>query len=151
MGDPLQNRLPPLVFVLGLGIAMWLVAPANPVTPLLRTGLALAAVLASVVFMGPALRAFVQAGTTVDPVNIDRASVLVTDGIYRVTRNPMYVAMALWLVAWALWLGGALVWAGPVFLVLWLDLFQIRPEERAMAAQFGAPYLAYKSRVRRWL
>ncbi len=130
---------------------MWLVAPANPVTPLLRTGLALAAVLASVVFMGPALRAFVQAGTTVDPVNIDRASVLVTDGIYRMTRNPMYVAMALWLVAWALWLGGALVWAGPVFLVLWLDLFQIRPEERAMAAQFGAPYLAYKSRVRRWL
>lgn len=63
----------------------------------------------------------------------------------------MYVALTLLLVAWALWLGGWLVWAGPMALVLWLDRFQIRPEERAMEARFGGDYMRYRAQVRRWL
>jgi protein-S-isoprenylcysteine O-methyltransferase Ste14 len=116
-----------------------------------RTAAALAAFVLAGAFGLPALRAFRQAATTIDPVRIDRASALVTGGIYRATRNPMYVSLTLLLVAWALWLGGWWAWAGPVALVLWLDRFQIRPEERAMEARFGAAYLRYKAQVRRWL
>lgn len=87
----------------------------------------------------------------IDPVRIDRASQLVTGGIYGITRNPMYVALTLLLVSWAVWLGGTWVWAGPILLFLWLDRYQIRPEERAMTARFGGEYLRYRSQVRRWL
>lgn len=146
----MENRIPPPVVTLVLGIAMWFVA-LSAEAPLWRTALALAIFLLAGVFGLPAVRAFRKAGTTVNPVQIDRSTALVTGGIYRITRNPMYVSLALMLVAWALWLGGVWAWAGPVLLVLWLDRFQIRPEERAMAARFGADFEAYCRAVRRWL
>jgi protein-S-isoprenylcysteine O-methyltransferase Ste14 len=129
---------------------MWL-APGPDAAPLWRVALAIVAFLLAGVIGLPALRAFRRADTTIDPVRIDRASVLVTSGIYRVSRNPMYVSLTLMLVAWALWLGGPWVSAGPVLLALWLDRFQIRPEERIMSARFGADYDRYRTEVRRWL
>ena len=98
-----------------------------------------------------AVGAFRRSGTTIDPVHIERASSLVTSGVYRITRNPMYVSLTLMLVAWALWLDGPWVWAGPPLLVLWLDRFQIRPEEQTMAARFGEAYHSYRGQVRRWI
>lgn len=146
----MENRIPPPVLTLALAIAMWLGASADPV-PGWRTGVALVLFMAAGVIGFPALGAFRRAGTTIDPVRIDRAASLVTGGVYRLTRNPMYVALTLLLAAWATWLDGAWVWAGPFLLVLWLDRFQIRPEERAMAARFGEAYQSYRTQVRRWL
>ncbi len=146
----MDNRIPPPVLALALFIAMWFGAPDEP-TPWWRTGFSLLLFTAAGFAGFPALRAFRMARTTIDPVRIDRATSLVTGGIYRITRNPMYVALSLLLAAWATWLGGVLVWAGPVILVLWLDRFQIRPEERAMAARFGDDYRHYQTQVRRWL
>lgn len=146
----LENRVPPPLLTIAFGVAMWIVAADAP-APLWRMLLAFVLFMAAGVFGFPALRAFRRAGTTIDPVRIDRARSLVTGGIFRFTRNPMYVALSLLLAAWAAWLGGALVWAGPVILLLWLDHFQIRPEERAMAARFGDDYRRYQTQVRRWL
>ena len=146
----MENRIPPPILTLALAFAMWFGASADP-APGWRTGVALLLFMAAGVFGFRALRAFRRAGTTIDPVRIDRAASLVTGGVYRITRNPMYVALTLLLSAWATWLGGAWVWAGPVLLVLWLDRFQIRPEERAMTARFGDAYRSYQSQVRRWL
>lgn len=145
-----MSGIPPPFLSFALGLAMWFAAP-EAFAPPLRTSAAIALFLLAGLVGVPALRAFRKADTTVDPVRIDRASALVTDGIYRVTRNPMYLSLTLMLVAWALWLGGPWVWAGPVLLALWLDRFQIRPEERAMSARFGAAYGAYRREVRRWL
>lgn len=146
----MDNRIPPPLLTLALGIAMWFAATDSP-SPLWREVAALALFLAAGTFGFPALRAFRRVGTTIDPVRIDRASQLVTGGIYGITRNPMYVALTLLLVSWAVWLGGTWVWAGPILLSLWLDRYQIRPEERAMTARFGGEYLRYRSQVRRWL
>jgi protein-S-isoprenylcysteine O-methyltransferase Ste14 len=146
----MENRIPPPILTLALLVAMWFGAAAEP-APWWRTGLAVVLFMAAGVFGFPALRAFRRAGTTIDPVRIDRASALVTGGIYRVTRNPMYVALTLLLAAWATWLGGSWVWAGPGILVLWLDRFQIRSEERVMAARFGEDYRRYQAQVRPWL
>ena len=146
----MENRIPPPLLTLALGIIIWFGASESP-APLWRGLAAFTLFMAAGVFGFPALRAFRRAGTTIDPVHIDRASQLVTGGIYAITRNPMYVALTLLLASWALWLGGIWVWAGPILLFLWLDRMQIRPEERAMTARFGDDYLRYQSEVRRWL
>ena len=81
----------------------------------------------------------------------ESASALVVSGIYRLTRNPMYLGFLLILLGWALFLSNGLaVLAVPAF-VFYMNRFQIEPEERALAAIFGAEFVAYKSHVRRWL
>ena len=146
----LNNRIPPPILTLALALVMG-VAAGWPAPDGLRWALAFLVFMAAGFFGFPALRAFRQAKTTINPVQIDRASALVTGGIYRWSRNPMYVALTLLLAAWALFLGGTLVWAGPLVLALWLDRLQILPEEAAMRARFGPAYDAYRTQVRRWL
>jgi protein-S-isoprenylcysteine O-methyltransferase Ste14 len=98
-----------------------------------------------------ALVRFRRAKTTVNPLKPEQASALVVGGIYRWTRNPMYLGMLLLLVGWAFILSS---WAAlailPLF-VIYLNRFQIGPEERALRARFGAEFDHYRERVRRWL
>lgn len=95
--------------------------------------------------------AFRRHGTTVNPHTPHNSSRVVTDGIYRYSRNPMYLGMALLLAAWALWLGNAAAWLGIVLFVALINRYQIRPEERILAAKFGDDYHSYCRRTRRWL
>jgi protein-S-isoprenylcysteine O-methyltransferase Ste14 len=95
--------------------------------------------------------AFRQAKTTLNPVTPEKASSVVTGGIYSYTRNPMYVGLTAELVGWAVWLSAPWVFLGPVALMLYLTRFQIIPEERVMSSKFGRDYNEYRKRVRRWL
>jgi protein-S-isoprenylcysteine O-methyltransferase Ste14 len=150
----LENRIPPPLVALVIGLAMWGVSrwqSALPLEPHLRLALTALAGLIAVSFAVAGFVAFHRAHTTVDPIHVDQASALVTNGVYRITRNPMYVGLTLLLIAWAIWLAVPWAFAGPVALALFTQRFQILPEERAMEAKFGAEYLAYKQRVRRWL
>lgn len=95
--------------------------------------------------------AFRRARTTVNPLQPQSASSLVRGGIYSRTRNPMYLGFALVLLGWVVALGswlGLLVLAG---YVVFLNRFQIRPEERALEAIFGPTFLEYRDQVRRWI
>ena len=94
---------------------------------------------------------FIQHRTTVDPVNIDKASELVTDGIYRISRNPMYVGMLLLLIGWTEKMGNPLGLLGIIFFVAFMNLNQIIPEEGMLEGKFGASYKEYCSKTRRWL
>ena len=76
---------------------------------------------------------------------------LVTSGVYRITRNPMYVGMTLFLSAWAIYLSALLPIFGPLVFVGYITRFQIQPEERALKTHFGEAYVDYAARVRRWL
>ena len=96
------------------------------------------------------LLAFFRRGTTINPLRPAKASALVTGGIYRITRNPMYVGMAFLLAGWAVWLGALWPFLGPVLFVAYLTRFQILPEERILRGKF-AEFDAYATRVRRWL
>ncbi|MGL4497315.1 MAG: methyltransferase family protein, partial [Beijerinckiaceae bacterium] len=94
---------------------------------------------------------FIRARTTILPMNPARTQALVTGGLYRFSRNPMYLGQTLLLAAFALWLGHAVgLIAVPAFMA-YLTRFQIVPEERILAARFPADYAAYRARVRRWL
>lgn len=93
---------------------------------------------------------FRRAKTTVDPRTPDQSASLVTGGVYRLSRNPMYAGFLLALFGWGLFLGSA--WSLlflPAF-VFYMNRFQIIPEERFMRAKFGNSYDAYSDRVRRW-
>lgn len=108
--------------------------------------------LASGVFCAIAgVISFNQAKTTVHPLKPETASALVTSGIYRFSRNPMYLGMALALCAWACYLASIWSIAGVVGFLLYMYRFQIRPEERALERLFGRAFIDYKKRVRPWI
>ena len=150
----LEHRLPPPVLALLIALAMIAVAwfrPPGAVDPIIRYGLAGVMVAAFFAFGVPAVMRFRRAGTTLNPVVIDQASVLVTDGIYRYSRNPMYVSWAALLAGLSAGLAVPLTALGPLVFVAFITRFQIIPEERVMLAKFGPTYESYRLRVRRWL
>lgn len=150
----LELKLPPVAAFGIVAALMWALArhvPGPSFTPDWRIWMALA-LLALAAFLGlSGVRAFRQAHTTVSPLAPERASSLVAVGIYRHTRNPMYLALTLGLLAWAVQLGSLWALLAVALLPAWLTRFQIIPEERALLARFGAEFEAYCQRVRRWL
>ena len=150
----LELKVPPPVVALLLGFGAWWLAPLGPVIAwpeALRQGLAGALLLAGVALDFSGLAAFVSRHTTVSPLSPRKSSALVTTGIYRFTRNPMYLGLAILLTAWAVWLAAMLPWLAPVLFVAYITRFQIRPEERVLTDLFGTPYADYSRRVRRWI
>lgn len=150
----LELRIPPTLVVLFLAILMWLtpVPAGSPAIPSgLRLGVALVLLCLGVSIAVSGVVAFRRARTTVNPVKASSASALVSSGVYRFTRNPMYLGFSLALFAWAVFLSNLLALLFLPIYVLFINRFQIIPEERVLSALFGAGYLAYKERVRRWL
>ncbi|HER34383.1 MAG TPA: isoprenylcysteine carboxylmethyltransferase family protein [Halothiobacillaceae bacterium] len=92
-----------------------------------------------------------RARTTIDPFRPERASQLVTGGIYRLSRNPIYLGDALLLTGMACWWGQPLGLIALALFVLFIDRFQIRGEEAALARHFGDAFDRYRQRTRRWL
>ncbi len=150
----LDLKVPPPAVGALVAAAMWGVSSVGPqisMAPWLHYGLVTVLVMAGIAFDVLGLLAFRRSRTTINPLRPDRSSALVTGGVYRVTRNPMYVGMGLLLLAWAVVWAALLPFAGLVIFVLYLTKFQIQPEERILEGIFGAEFLAYKGRVRRWL
>ncbi|HEY0857558.1 MAG TPA: isoprenylcysteine carboxylmethyltransferase family protein [Albitalea sp.] len=150
----LELKVPPLAVMLCAGAAMWLAAAAAPALTLdwpFATVAAGALALAGLAVALAGVLSFRRARTTVNPVTPGAASALVTSGIYRLTRNPMYLGFALVLLAWAVFLGNVLALVLLPAFVLYIDRFQIEPEERVLSALFGEAFVAYTTQVRRWL
>ncbi|WP_023492072.1 isoprenylcysteine carboxylmethyltransferase family protein [Serratia sp. DD3] len=95
--------------------------------------------------------AFHRANTTVHPQKFQQVNVLIVNGIFRFSRNPIYLGQLLLLAAWALVLGSWLVWLGWLLFFVYLDYVQVPREERFLTQRFSAEYPAYCQRVRRWL
>lgn len=150
----LDNRVPPPVLAVGTAIVMVVLSRLSSpfaISAGLRYAVVGALLLFAAVMGGRAFAAFARARTTINPVNIDAASTLVTAGVYRVSRNPMYVSLTSLLLAVAVFLANAWAFAGPVLFALFINRFQIVPEERVMQAKFGQAFIDYRTRVRRWL
>lgn len=146
-----RKIIPPIYALLALG-AMALLHSYWPLRQLLVPPYSLVGglwIALGLTLIGFAMGGFKRAGTPVIP--FERSTALVTDGIYRYTRNPMYLGLTLVLLGAALLFGslGALL-PVPVFLLIVRQRF-VLGEERFLEDIFGAEYLAYKQRVRRWL
>jgi protein-S-isoprenylcysteine O-methyltransferase Ste14 len=149
-----QVRVPPVALFVVVALLMWAVAAWLPSWRIALPGHTVVVVLlllAAGAIGIAGVRAFGRARTTVDPLRPEKASALVTSGIYRRTRNPMYVALAIALLGWAVWLEHPLALLGVAAFVAWINRFQIAPEERALRASFGTEFERYCREVRRWL
>lgn len=150
----LDLKVPPVALSLATAALMWAIARACPnlgVAVPGRIGLAWCLAIAGAAIAVAGVAAFRRARTTTNPMTPDASAAVVDSGIYRVSRNPMYVGFALVLAGWATYLGNVLSVALLPAFVLYLNRFQIAPEEQALTAKFGASYLDYTRRVRRWL
>lgn len=150
----LELKVPPPIVALLVAFAMWCVsryASAQAAPELVRVPLAIVLAVVGLAFDVSGFVAFRRARTTINPMKPRSASAMVDSGIYRVTRNPMYVGLFFMLLAWAAFLWSWWVLPGPFAFAAYLQRFQIAPEEDALASLFGTQYLSYKSRVRRWL
>jgi protein-S-isoprenylcysteine O-methyltransferase Ste14 len=150
----LEHRIPPPLIALLCAVAMSGLAQAYAAiafAPALRFGAAFALFALGLASAIAGIFAFWRSGANIDPHKIDRGEVLVTTGVYRFTRNPMYLGMALVLCGYAFYLARPLAVLGPAVFALYITRFQILPEERAMLAKFGQTYTAYRSATRRWI
>lgn len=150
----LELKIPPPAVALLVAALMWgisLLAPLLEMPAFMRVATAVGITLAGAGISLAGIIAFRRARTTVNPMKPQTTSALVCSGIYQATRNPMYVGLLFVLVAWAVFLSSAWALLGPVAFVLYINRFQIAPEERVLLTMFSADYAAYKSRVRRWL
>ncbi len=150
----LELKIPPPLVVLIVAVAMWGVSLVTPHLDTLidiRIYSAGAFVVSGVALMGISFIGFAKAKTTVNPISPDKASALVTTGIYALSRNPIYVADLLFLIAWGFYLATPLSLMLALVFIPYISRFQIMPEERALQALFGKDFISYKNRVRRWL
>lgn len=144
---------PPLIGLL-TGAGMWGLARMLPdltVEASLLRWCAVAVMAVGVLIEAVSVLAFLRARTTVTPLKPEKASTLVVSGLYHVSRNPMYLGMLILLIGWALWLANPAALILPPVFVLYLTVFQIKPEEAALSEKFGSDYEAYRGRVRRWI
>ncbi|HUL94090.1 MAG TPA: isoprenylcysteine carboxylmethyltransferase family protein [Burkholderiales bacterium] len=150
----LELKIPPPLVALSVAIAMWSVAsfvPLPELPPMIRKSVAIAMALAGGAFDIAGALSFRRARTTINPMKPYSTTALVSSGVYRITRNPMYVGLLFVLVSWAVFLSSAWALLGPLAFCLYIGRFQIAPEERVLSELFGNEYLAYKVKVRRWL
>ena len=150
----MELKVPPPVYMFIYGFLMWVLSNMWPVVSwnivfsesvgIVLVGLGFAIELWC--FAG-----FMKSKTTINPLSPDKASSLVTGGLYQYTRNPMYLGMLLTLGGWGLYLACL---SGFIFLpaFIWtMNKFQIKPEERILSGLFGKEYAEYKASVGRWV
>jgi protein-S-isoprenylcysteine O-methyltransferase Ste14 len=150
----LKLKLPPVAQFLMVAAGMWLIAKYLPALsfdiPARRSLAALFFLLGGIVAV-PAIATFRSAGTTVDPRDPDKATCLVVSGVYRYSRNPMYLGLLFLLISWAFYLSNLAAFAGAPLFVIAMNRLQICHEEEAMEAQFGDDFRRYRKSVRRWI
>ena len=150
----LELKIPPVLVTIVFAILMWLISMLLPgiTTPnMFRIGGLITFITVGALFSISGVVSFRKANTSVNPITPDACSSLVTSGIYTKTRNPMYVGFLFFLVGWGLFLSNIYSLVLPAGFFLYMNRFQINPEEQALESFFGADYRAYKHRVRRWL
>jgi protein-S-isoprenylcysteine O-methyltransferase Ste14 len=153
MFNALELKVPPLALVFLFGALMWLVSAYSRFTIALPWRSAFAVIFytvgSAIVLAG--VLTFRRMKTTVNPFTPEATATMVTSGIYRFTRNPMYLGFLLILAGWAIYLSNLLAFAFLPLFVWYMNRFQILPEERALGIKFSEAFTRYKRSVRRWV
>lgn len=151
--NSLELKVPPLAVIL---VAMALVFALSKL-PIANAHFVLPKALSGLLLLSGAIVAFLgvwqfrQARTTTNPLNPNKASCLVSSGIYQFTRNPMYLGMVLVLIGGIIHFQSLLGFIILPLFINYMTQFQIKPEERIVEELFGQEYRDYKQQVRRWI
>lgn len=144
---------PPVYWLLGGAIA-WGLAWLAPLVTWHFPGqflVSLSLALLGAVILASSFRLFRRADTSPNPLSFEGNRVLLTQGLYRWSRNPIYLGMLLVLLAVCLWLGALSSLVGALFFYERVTRTAIKPEEIFLQSAFGKAYSDYQSTVRRWL
>ncbi len=148
----LELKIPPVLLVIICSILIYVISKLsfNYILPY-RAVTSLTLLLLFLVFCSFGVLEFFRSKTTVDPRDPQKSSQLVTRGVYQYSRNPMYLSFLFFLLALSFWLNSPLGLIICAFYILYMNTFQISPEERALLELFGEPYMSYCREVRRWI
>jgi protein-S-isoprenylcysteine O-methyltransferase Ste14 len=150
----LELKIPPVLIFAISGSFMWFLSLITNETGINQKIMLLGSIislLAGGYIAVAGIIGFRKAKTTFSPLNPDEASSLVCSGIYRYTRNPMYLGLLFCLFSWACFLDNFYSLIFVFLYLLYMTQFQIRPEEKTLESIFGKNYGFYKKRVHRWL
>jgi protein-S-isoprenylcysteine O-methyltransferase Ste14 len=146
----LETKVPPPVLVVLLAVVVWFM-PRHYGSSVVLLCMGVVLIVAGFGINAWPKVMFRRVGTTVSPVKPTLASTLVTNGPYRISRNPMYLGYALALLGWSFCLVQPCGLLAVAFFMAYINRFQILPEERYLSCRFPAQYAAYRSVVRRWV
>ena len=102
------------------------------------------------IFLNPVLQ-FIKSKTTVNPIQFEEVNKLVTSGIFKYSRNPMYLGMLMIVLSTSIFYLNIYSILTPLLFILWINKFQIKREEEFLIEKFGDEYLSYKKKTRRWI
>lgn len=152
--NSLETKIPPPVVLLIVGFLMWhgaSIGPAFVLNEIVRWMVIAFFLLTGLLIAVLGVIEIVKVNTTINPMRPDKTSALITGGIYRVTRNPIYLGDACLLIAWSFYLSSFFMLIGVMAFVIYINRFQIMPEEKILTKKFGLVYANYQTKVRRWL
>tara|TARA_B100000579_G_C22797990_1_gene838173 strand:- start:41 stop:487 length:447 start_codon:yes stop_codon:yes gene_type:complete len=148
----MNNKIPPPIVTLFFGLCIYLSRSYFPeFSNSVLNLLSIISFVVGIFFFAAAVSSFKKQKTTVNPISIENASSLVVSGIFKYSRNPMYLGMSFVLLGLAFKFNviGGLLFTG--IFMLFITIFQIKPEEVAMEKLFGQEWEDYTKNVRRWL
>lgn len=147
-------KVPPPILVFVFGIFMYLFRQYLPIyhsSLKLFTYIGVIIVLCGVLINAWGFLYLRSFNTTIDPIRPEKACFLVTEGPYRISRNPMYVGFLLLLIGWGVILGSIASMLWPFLFFIYIAAFQIPREEHALKALFGTDYFIYMKQTPKWL
>lgn len=150
----LETKIPPPLLGFATALFMWLLAQVLPSLTMPSTNINKVGVVVIIVGICLdllALSQFLRIRTSFDPTRPHKASTMVTSGLYRHSRNPMYLGLLIALLGWGLFLGNLASLACLFVFVPVITHFQVLPEERILREKFGEEYEEYAANVRRWI
>ena len=148
----MKTKIPPPIIALVMIVIIYLSSLIiEPITFGYQTLISIFVAVVGLACAIPSFRLFAKHKTTISPFTPSETTTLVTDGMYRYSRNPMYLGLVLLNIAATIFFG---TWLGVIIVVAFiflLNLLQIIPEEEALIDIFGEEYIDYKKKVRRWI
>lgn len=148
----LKTKIPPPIVTLGFGILIFYSTQIIPsVTFPLQRSLGAVFLFAGLGVTLSAILTFRRLQTTINPLQPNTASSLATTGVFKLSRNPMYLGLLLILISLSIYSGALAAMVLLPGFIIYITLYQILPEEQAMQMLFSEAYTDYCQQVRRWI
>ena len=145
-------KIPPPLIVLVLIVSIYFSSKKiDPINIPLQLDISIFILSAGIlIFINPVLQ-FIKSKTTVNPIQFEEVNKLVTSGIFKYSRNPMYLGMLMIVLSTSIFYLNIYSILTPLLFILWINKFQIKREEEFLIEKFGDEYLSYKKKTRRWI
>ena len=145
-------KIPPPILVLILVVSSFLSSKKIDVIHIPhQTLVSILILLIGILILIIPITKFIKYKTTIDPIEFKKVNKLVTSGIYKYSRNPMYLGLLLIVISSSILYLNIYSVSTPIFFYYWINRFQIQREEIFLTEKFGKEYLSYKTKTRRWI